>query len=442
MDGSQAGTSASAPPPFLTKTYEMVEDPSTNSIVSWSLDGHSFVVWNPPEFAASLLPKYFKHNNFSSFIRQLNTYGFRKVDPDQWEFANEEFIRGQRHLLKNIHRRKPIHSHSLQQSSVPLTDSERQEFDEEIKRLKCENNFLQLELQTHIQARQECEYQLRSLAGHLKTIVSRHRQMMVFLTQPRISFGNMPLSEIQNKKRKFLISNYLNDEDRIGEKHILNFQGNPDATSISSTLNLDIIDKLESSLKFWERFLQGIDENSGADYGFNLQSQPSPLTITEMQESSRDSDLNVHPSSPTCHSSSPDLRDVHSSTDLARSSTHMESPAISSIGLNIDMQPMSSGIDVNAKPANTGDVVVDAIKHRVEGTSPAVLTGVNDIFWEQFLTETPGTSETQEVQSERRDSSSIKNESNLADSGKSWWNTNNVDDLTEQMGHLTSAGST
>lgn len=81
MPVPMGGLQEPGPYPFLTKTFEMVDDPNTNHIVSWNRGGISFVVWDPRSFSATIFPLYFKHNNFSSFVRQLNTYVSISVSP-------------------------------------------------------------------------------------------------------------------------------------------------------------------------------------------------------------------------------------------------------------------------------------------------------------------------------------------------------------------------
>ncbi|KAJ7541783.1 hypothetical protein O6H91_10G076400 [Diphasiastrum complanatum] len=178
---------SSAPPPFLTKTYDMVDDPATNEIVSWSSTDNSFVVWNPPEFSRDLIPKFFKHNNFSSFVRQLNTYGFRKVDPDRWEFANEGFLRGERQLLKSIQRRKPAQSsQSQQQAGQGPKFVEVGKFggmEGELERLKRDKNVLMLELVRMRQQQQAAERELHVMGQRLHVTEQRQGQMMSFLAK-------------------------------------------------------------------------------------------------------------------------------------------------------------------------------------------------------------------------------------------------------------------
>lgn len=111
MSGSGSTTAeAPAPAPFLVKTWNMLEDPANHEHIWWA-DDVTVAVRKPDDLAKYVLPKYFKHSNFCSFVRQLNTYGFKKVEanPNSWEFRHEEgnFRRGAKQLLLEIKRKAP-----------------------------------------------------------------------------------------------------------------------------------------------------------------------------------------------------------------------------------------------------------------------------------------------------------------------------------------------
>nr|XP_027126013.1 heat stress transcription factor A-7a-like [Coffea arabica] len=111
-------------PHFLRKTFDMVEDPETNSIISWSPNNRSFTIWDHIKFSVELLPKNFKHSNLASFVSQLNNYGFRKICTEKYEYENPWFQAGKRHWLKHIKRRNRQCEHdSVIQSSCGSTDN-------------------------------------------------------------------------------------------------------------------------------------------------------------------------------------------------------------------------------------------------------------------------------------------------------------------------------
>lgn len=66
----------------------------TKGIAEWSDDGTSFIIYDVEKFS-KLLPKYFKTDNFASFVRQLNMYKFQKVKNSKGyqQFSHQLFKR-------------------------------------------------------------------------------------------------------------------------------------------------------------------------------------------------------------------------------------------------------------------------------------------------------------------------------------------------------------
>lgn len=135
---------------FIHKLYDMLEDQSLSHLIWWSPSNDSFCLYPGEEFS-NVLAQYFKHTNIASFIRQLNMYGFHKVNDSfqsdekplasaapasqpgsmstRWEFRHSanQFRKGDVHSLSLIKRKlsKLMNSHKeiVSLKTLPPTSS-------------------------------------------------------------------------------------------------------------------------------------------------------------------------------------------------------------------------------------------------------------------------------------------------------------------------------
>ncbi|KAI3729687.1 hypothetical protein L6452_18350 [Arctium lappa] len=261
-------------PPFLLKCYEMVDDPSTDALISWSLANDSFIVWNEAEFTSELLPRYFKHNTFASFQRQLNIYGFRKNDTDRWEFANDGFIKDQKHLLMSINRKKASQVTAQQNVTKPpkmlnVSANEGNKYAglwKEVESLKTDKNMLMQELVKQRQHQKTSQTKMLVLREQLKGMEQNQQQMLSFIVVAMRSPGFLaqPVQPIENNRLKSesISKTILNPNEPIGlpcEGAIVKYQPpslEPDSKSQDSValdLTSDEVNDLFENMDFMSK---------------------------------------------------------------------------------------------------------------------------------------------------------------------------------------------
>ena len=111
---------------FPKKLYQMLMDmeaqPGGTAIASFLPHGRSFVIRDPKEFTAKVMPRYFRMSRFSSFQRQLNLYEFHRVTdgPFKGSYCHELFIRGHPELCASIKRNKNKSANPTTKKQTPV----------------------------------------------------------------------------------------------------------------------------------------------------------------------------------------------------------------------------------------------------------------------------------------------------------------------------------
>lgn len=126
--------------------------------------------------------------------------GFRKNDTDRWEFANEGFIKDQKHLLMSINRKKASQVTPQQKvnkpkmiNATPHEENKYADLWKEVESLKTDKNMLMQELVKQRQHQKTSQNKMLVLREQLKGMEQNQQQMLSFIVAAMQSPGFMSI---------------------------------------------------------------------------------------------------------------------------------------------------------------------------------------------------------------------------------------------------------
>lgn len=106
------------------------------------------------------------------------------MDPDKWEFANEGFLGGQKHLLKTIRRKRNFTQSSVQHGGGgPCVELGQFGMDVELERLQRDRNLLMAEVVKLKQQHHKSRELIMIMEERMSCAEKKQRQMMSFMAK-------------------------------------------------------------------------------------------------------------------------------------------------------------------------------------------------------------------------------------------------------------------
>jgi len=187
-------------PSFIRKTYDILEERKFPEIIDWNPEGTALVIKKPSEFCQKVLPTYFKHNNLTSFVRQLNMYNFHKRRTQNIDhvYYHELFQRGKKHLLKEIKRKN--HEHTADKGLKSPETSETSQSQRDVPSLCYENQILKRLYNDAMSKITALEGQVKDLTAQNQSLWSQvcagnqEETSKPFMTQAELTQEQLPMT--------------------------------------------------------------------------------------------------------------------------------------------------------------------------------------------------------------------------------------------------------
>ncbi|KAL3617004.1 hypothetical protein CASFOL_039398 [Castilleja foliolosa] len=280
------------PPPFLTKTYDMVDDPKTNSYITWNSSGTGFVISDHNNFSAHVLPTFFKTTNFSSFVYQLNSYGFRKISWERYEYGNQWFQAGKKHWLKNIKRRGQVQQPERSQtgkkrtraraSFTPDQGSTNVTVESKLDAMITEQNEMKRNIQTLKQNLDDMEGQLTSLEIPKLPELEDEKTSIAFFLKQFTEY--LKKKKTDDNSRRQRLDGSQNTEHQV--EPMVNIQG----SEVENTA------EITENGRFWMGILEGDDAGFESNEGHvYLDDLDSKAMIDEMMAANMQNEIIIDP---------------------------------------------------------------------------------------------------------------------------------------------------